>query len=156
MQLSVMNACCMRSENINSLLCNLNNTVFSITIKLIFEYHNLISRTFNNKSSNLLGKLYAKFVGPDRTFPLCFFFTLNENHRVSPRSLVFSRIPVSAGSTSRFWILIPPGRRITRPSAYDFIRAAVTDSPIHRLITNTARQNEGWASLESCANNITA
>lgn len=37
-------------------------------------------------------------------------------------SLVFSRIPANAGSTSHFWILIPPGRRITRPSAYDFIR----------------------------------
>lgn len=29
----------------------------------------------------------------------------------------------SAGPASRFWILIPPGRRITRPSAYDFIRS---------------------------------
>lgn len=70
-----------------------------------------------------------KLVGPDRTFPL----RLPPRWRPAPieravESLLVSRILARIPSEraraprARSWILIPPGRRITRPSAYDFIR----------------------------------
>lgn len=94
MQLSVMNAYCMRSENINSQLCNLNNTVFSRTVKLVFEHHTLISRTFNNESSNLFRKIVREICWPWSCIPSTFLLHFE---RKSSSFTPISRILANSG-----------------------------------------------------------
>jgi len=80
---------------------------------------NVGARVWQNSLLPIVHSLYNSLRGET---PSQLFLRVGLLSPSSLLSLVFSRIPASANSANHFWILILPGRWITRPSAYDFIR----------------------------------
>jgi len=75
------------------------------------------------------------------------------------------RVPLAnssggVGPPSRFWILIPPGRRITRAPAYDFIRGgnwlSYSPSDHERGTSSRSGDGGGLTGTRDRRNNVTA